>query len=228
PARSYSSLTAGRPGIIYLMEAGAAGGRGAGGGGGSTLSKYDLKTRKQDTLATGVASFDLSANGDKMLLRMGGAAGGRGGRGGDAAAAGPQFVIVAANAPVKAGEGALRLNNVEVHVDPIAEWKQMYHEVWRIERSYFYDPNLHGVNVADSEKEYEKYLDSLSSRNDLNYIFHDMLSEMTVGHLRGGGGNIPTAKTIPGGLLGEDYSIENGHYRIKKIYNGESWNPQLQ
>ncbi len=58
-------------------------------------------------------------------------------------------------------------------------------------RSYFYDPNLHGVNVADGEKEYEKYLDSLASRNDLNYIIHDMLSEMTVGHLRGGGGNIP-------------------------------------
>ena len=65
-------------------------------------------------------------------------------------------------------------------MDPIAEWKQMYHEVWRIERSYFYDPNLHGVNVADSEKEYEKYLDSLASRADLNYIFQDMLSEMTV------------------------------------------------
>ena len=48
----------------------------------------------------------------------------------------------------------------------------MYHEVWRIERSYFYDPNLHGVNSADGEKEYEKYLDSLGSRDDLNYIFH--------------------------------------------------------
>ena len=75
-----------------------------------------------------------------------------------------------------------------------AEWKQMYHEVWRIERSYFYDPNLHGVNVADAEKEYEKYLDSLGSRGDLNYIFHDMLSDITVGHLRGGGGNIPAGE----------------------------------
>ena len=104
----------------------------------------------------------------------------------------------------------------------------MYHEVWRIERSYFYDPNLHGVNTADAEKEYEKYLDSLGSRADLNYIIHDMLSEITVGHLRGGGGNIPLAKTIPGGLLGADYEIANGRYRFKKIYAGESWNPQLQ
>ncbi|MEI9973682.1 MAG: PDZ domain-containing protein [Ignavibacteriota bacterium] len=226
PARSYSNLVAGRAGFFYIVEP-ASGGRGAGGGG-STLSRYDLKARKLEKLADNVASFDLSANGEKMLLRMGGGAGGRGGgRGGDAAA-GPQFVIVSATAPVKAGEGGLRLNDVEVHVDPLAEWKQMYHEVWRIERSYFYDPNLHGVNVADAEKEYEKYLDSLGSRTDLNYIIHDMISDMTVGHLRGGGGNIPTARTVPGGLLGADYEIANGRYRLKHIYDGENWNPNLQ
>jgi tricorn protease len=228
PARGYQSLTAGKAGQLYIVEAGAAGGRGAGGGG-ATLSKYDLKTRKQETLSTGVAGFDLSANGEKMLLRLAaGGAGGRGGRGAAGAPAGPQYVIVPANAPVKTGEGALRLADVEVNVDPIAEWKQMYHEVWRIERSYFYDPNLHGVNVADSEKQYEKYLDSLGSRSDLNYIIHDMISEITVGHLRGGGGNLPQAKTVQGGLLGADYEIANGRYRFRRIYNGESWNPQLQ
>ena len=228
PARSYASLTSGRTGFLYIMEGagrGAAGGGAAGGG--ATLSRYDLKARKLEKLADGVGSFDLSANGDKMLLRMGGGGGGRGGRGGEAAP-GPQFVIVSAAAPVKAGEGALKLNDVEVHVDPIAEWKQMYHEVWRIERSYFYDPNLHGVNVADAEKEYEKYLDSLGSRTDLNYLIHDMISDMTVGHLRGGGGNIPTARAVSGGLLGADYEISNGRYRFKRIYTGESWNPNLQ
>ncbi len=229
PARNYTTLTSGRAGVIFLVEAGAGGGRGAGGGG-STLVRFDLKTRRSENLAAGVGSFDLSANGDKMLLRMGGGGGGRGGRGAaaGATAAGPQFVIVSSSAPVKAGDGALRLSDVEVKVDPIAEWKQMYHEVWRIEKSYFYDPNLHGVNVADQEKSYEKYLDSLSSRNDLNYILHDMLSEMTVGHLRGGGGNIPAAHVIPGGLLGADFEVSNNRYRIKRIYSGESWNPQLQ
>ena len=224
PARNYGGLATGRAGIVFVTEAGSGGGRG--GGGGATLVRFDLKTRKTETLATGVAAFDLSANGDRMLLRMGGGAGGRGGRGG--AATPPPFVIVSSSAPVKPGEGALKLTEVEALVDPVAEWKQMYHEVWRIERSYFYDPNLHGVNVADQEKTYEKYLDSLSSRADLNYIFHDMLSEMTVGHLRGGGGNIPTARAIPGGLLGADYEIVNNRYRIRRIYTGENWNPELQ
>jgi tricorn protease len=229
PARNYRELEAGRAGVIYVTEAGGAGGRGGAGGGGSTLSKFDLKTRRAEKLADNVASFDLSANGEKMLLRMGGAGGGgRGGRGGAGAEAGPQYVIVSALAPVKAGEGALRMADMEVNIDPVAEWKQMYHEVWRIERSYFYDPNLHGVNAADGEKEYEKYIDSLSSRADLNYIFKELLSEFTVGHLRGGGGTIPEPRRVQGGLLGADYEIVNGHYRIKKIYTGESWNPQMR
>ncbi len=230
PNRTYLGLEAGRAGILFALEPGASGGGGRGGpggGGGATLTRFDLKTRKSEKLADGVGSFDLSANGDKMLLRLGGAGGaGRGPAAGPAPV--PTYVIVPSATPVKAGEGALKLAGIEVNVDPIAEWKQMYHEVWRIERSYFYDPNLHGVNTADSEKEYEKYLDSLSSRSDLNYIFKDMLSEMTSGHLRGGGGNIPLARTVPGGLLGADYEIANGHYRFKKIYVGESWNPQLQ
>jgi tricorn protease len=227
PARAYTSLTTGRAGILYLTEPGTTGGRGFGGGG-SVLSRFDLKTRKTEKLAEAVAGFDLSANGDKMLLRMG-SPGGRGGRGGPAGPAPvPQYVIVPANAPVKPGEGALKVADLEVNVDPMAEWKQMYHEAWRIEKSYFYDPNLHGVNTADAEKKYEKYLDALSSRADLNYLFHDMLSDITSGHLRGNGGTIPAAKTVPGGLLGADYEISNGRYRFKKIYAGESWNPQLQ
>ena len=119
PARSYGSLATGRAGVVFVTEAGA-GGRG---GGGTSLVRFDLKTRKTETLASGVASFDLSANGDKMLLRTGGGAGGRGGRGG--AAAGPQFVIVSSATPVKAGEGALKLTDVEAMVDPVAEWKQV-------------------------------------------------------------------------------------------------------
>jgi len=230
PARNYTGLATGRAGILFLMEPGTAGGGGRGfGGGGATLNRFDLKTRKTEKLADGVGSFELSANGDKMLLRMGGGGGGRGGRGAAGATpAAPQYVIVASNAPVRPGEGALRVSDLELKVDPMAEWKQMYNEVWRIEKSYFYDPNLHGVNTADAEKEYEKYLNAAASRADLNYLFRDMLSDITSGHLRGNGGTIPTARSVPGGLLGSDYEVANGRYRFKKIYVGESWDPQIQ
>jgi tricorn protease len=229
PAASYQGLVAGKAGFFYLLEAA---GRGAGrgqGGGGVAVVRYDLKQRKSERLAQGVSDFDLSANGEKMLLRMGGG-GGRGGPdgAGEGGPAAPQYVIVSATAPVKPNEGVLRLSDMQVKVDPRAEWKQMYHEVWRIERSYFYDPNLHGVNAAAAEKEYEPYLEGLSSRSDLNYVFQEMLGEFSVGHLRGGGGTMPRPNTVPGGLLGADYEIANGRYRFKKIYSGESWNPQLR
>ncbi len=224
PARALQALEAGKTGVIYIIEAGRGGPFGPGAGG--TLSKFDLKTRKLEKLADGVAGFDLSANGEKMLLRV--VRGGEGGPRPGGPPTPPEYVIASASAPLKPGEGVLHLSDVEVKVDPVAEWKQMYHEAWRIEKSYFYDPNLHGVNAADGEKEFEKYLDSLSSRSDLNYIFHEMLSEITSGHLRGGGGNIPEAKKVAGGLLGADYEIVNGRYRFKTIYTAESWNPQLR
>ncbi|HEY2014998.1 MAG TPA: protease, partial [Bryobacteraceae bacterium] len=164
PPKSYVDLVAGKAGQIYLMETAGRGQFGSG----ATLSKYDLKTRKLDKLADSVAGFDLSANGEKMLLRMGGG-GGRGGRGGaPGAPAGPQFVIVSATAPVKPGEGAIRLADVQVNVDPVAEWKQMYHEVWRIERDFFYDPHFHGLDLAKAEPAFAPYMSRITSRNDLS------------------------------------------------------------
>lgn len=214
PARDYTSLASGKAGQIYLLES-IPNDLQAAGQSGDVLSKFDLKTRKVEKLAEGVSAFDLSANGEKILLGM---------RRGTAV----QWSIVPANAPVKAGEGTLRLAAMEVKVDPIAEWKQMYREVWRIERSYFYDPNLHGLDANAEEKKYEPYLGSLTSRDDLNYIFQEMLGNITSSHLRGGGGTVPRGKTVPGGLLGADYEIVNGKYRLRKIYTGESWNPQLR
>ena len=129
-------------------------------------------------------------------------------------------MIVPANAPIKPGEGTVSLADLQVRIDPAAEWNQMYHEVWRVERSYFYDPNFHGVNTVEEEKRLEPYVQSIASRSDLNYIFQEMLSGFSVGHLRGTGGAIPEAKRVPGGLLGADYTIENGHYCLAKILVG--------
>jgi tricorn protease len=198
PARDYQLLRTGKPGLIYLAEDvdQDPASRGA------VLSKFDLKTRKLEKLADNVESFDLSANGEKMLLNLAGSSE----RGG---APGP-WVIVSAIAPLKAGEGVLKLTGMEVTVDPRAEWKQMYREVWRIERSYFYDPALHGYDSKAAEKAYEPLLETLASREDLNYIFQEMLAEITSSHLRGGGGSVPRGKTVPGGLLGADFEIADG------------------
>ena len=60
---------------------------------------------------------------------------------------------------------------MEVCVDPRAEWKQMYHEVWRIERDFLYDPHYHGLDLAAAEKFYAPFLENIACRDDLNYLF---------------------------------------------------------
>ncbi len=117
---------------------------------------------------------------------------------------------------------------MEVRVDPLMEWKQMYHEGFRLERDFFYDPGFHGYDLKAAEKRYEPYLEGLGSRADLNYLFEESLGGMTVGHLRVGGGDFADVKRVQGGLLGADYTVENGRYRFARIYDGENWNPQLR
>jgi tricorn protease len=220
PARNYVSLDTGKTGILFLEEAplmsymtGPSEGR--------ILQMFDLKTRKTERIRENINGFWLSANGEKMLCRQQQqffiAAAGRG-------PAGP-----AAGAAGAAGAGGpLRLDTMEVYVDPRAEWEHMYHQAWRAERDFFYDPGLHGVNREAMEKKYEPYLVNLACRDDLNYVFEEMLGEMSVGHMFVGGGDRPEVKRVPGGLLGADYTVENGRYRFARVYNGENWNPSLR
>jgi tricorn protease len=107
-------------------------------------------------------------------------------------------------------------------------WRQIYDETWRIERDFFYDPNHHGLDLDKAKKRYAPYLDGIASRDELTYLFEEALGELTVGHMFVGGGDRPEAKKVKGGLLGADYSLENGRYRVARVYDGENWNPGLQ
>jgi tricorn protease len=219
PPSAYTALSAGLKGSIYFLERPASEGFGEHG---ATLSRWTLEDKKTEKLAEHVQGFELSADGEKMLLAVGhGSEDGDGGGGGQ-----PTWVIAAANAPLKPGDGVLTLGDMKVRVNPPEEWAQMYHEAWRIERAYFYDPNFHGTDTQADEHHFEPYVASIASRADLNYIFQEMLGAFSVGHLRGNGGVIPEAKKVPGGLLGADYEIKDDHYCLKKIYTGGLFNPR--
>jgi tricorn protease len=104
----------------------------------------------------------------------------------------------------------------------------MFHEIWRSERDFFYDPGAHGLDLKAAEKQYEPYVSAIAHRSDLTYLLREMLNQLTVGHMFINGGDQPRPNFVSGGLLGADYKIENGRYRFAKVYNGESWNPQLR
>ena len=207
PAREYVALEGGKSGVLYVAELVEAPGSPRS----TIIHKFDLKTRKTEKFLEGVRAFVVSFNGEKMLYREG-----------------DRWAITATAAPPKPGEGTLKTDAIDVRVDPKAEWAQMYREVWRIERDFFYDPNHHGLDLDAAAKVYEPFLASLAHRADLNYLFSEMLGELTVGHLFVAGGAMPETKHVSGGLLGADYRIENGRYRFTRVYNGENWNPQLK
>ena len=212
PARNYAGMTSGKAGILYLIESPPSG---VLPGGGAILHKFELEKRKTDKVLDGITAFALSANGEKMLYRLGGGQS-------------ISWFIVPTATPVKPGEGALKLEELEVYVDPKAEWRQMYAEAWRIQRDFMYDPNLHGLDLKAAEAQYRPYLDSLGHRGDLNYLFTEMLGQTVLGHTFISGGDLPEPPKTKGGLLGADYRIENGRYRFARVYNGENWNPQLR
>jgi tricorn protease len=226
PARRYVGLQVGKAGNLFALEAPAPA---PGVPPGMTVHRHDLKQRRSDVIASGVRFFEVSANGEKALTAQGDRwtiqtlrplAPAGAGPGGPPAAAAP-----AAGGP---GTFALRTETIEVRSDPQVEWKQMFYDAWRIQREFFYDPNLHGLDLQAAIKKYEPYLESVMSRRDLNYVFADMMGEITVGHLGVGGGDVPDTKTIATGLLGADYRIENGRYRFSRIYDGENWNQDLR
>ncbi len=208
PPKRYEGLMAGKEGQLLLPSGPIVSGAGPPA---LEVSRFDLEKRKVEPFVEGVSFITVSADGSKALYLMG-----------------SSWCIAPTAAPAKPGKGKLDMSGLRVWVDPRAEWRQMYHEVWRIERDFFYDPNFHGLDLAAAEKAYAPYLDGIASRGDLNVLFREMTGNLSVGHTFVAGGTMPEVERVPVGLLGADYTIENGRYRFAHILNGENWNPDLQ
>ena len=202
-AANITGLEAGEPGVLFFVRVAD---------GAAALHRYDLAKRKDDTFLPGVGGVAISADGKKMLYALQGA-----------------FFIAGTAAPPGATAQRLNTADIEVRIEPRAEWTQIFDEAWRINRDYFYAPNMHGVNWADARKKYAPFLADAVTKADVNRVTQWMMSELSVGHHRGGGGDrLTAARNVPGGLLGADYAVANGRYRFSKIYGGLNWNPQLR
>jgi len=215
PARNYGGLANGKAGVVYLAE-GSPFGRPSDENGGSGIRdiwRFTLEKRKPEVVLSDVDVFSVSFDGSKVLYARKGV-----------------VCAIAAADDLKPGDNApgkpINLGNLDTVIDPRAEWRQIYHETWRIERDFLYDPHTHGLNIPKIEAKYKPYLDGLASRSEFTYLSTEMLGEITIGHMFLGGPHPPDIgpKT---GLLGADYTAENGRYRIAKILGGENWTPGL-
>jgi tricorn protease len=211
PPGNYRNLQAGAAGQIYYLAGpsetafGPAAGR-------STLHQYDLNKRKDDAFLADVSNYWLSGDKKKLLY-----------------ATRDSWGIVALAPKPQPGQGKINLDAIEVRIDPRAEWAQIFHEAWRINRDYFYAANMHGADWNAMRQKYAVFLPHLATRSDLNRVMQWMFSELAVGHHRVGGGDfLNQPQNVPGGLLGADFEIANGRYRFQKVYGGLNWNPELR
>jgi tricorn protease len=130
-------------------------------------------------------------------------------------------------APPAANAGRLT-TNLRMLVDPRAEFKQMFTEGWRNQKEYLYVSNLHGADYVKTKAMYEPMLSHVAHRADFTYLLDMLGAEIAVGHSYVSGGDFPEVPQVNVGLLGADFAIDNGRYRIRKIYTGENWNPELR
>jgi tricorn protease len=219
PDRPYSALRAGAAGTVFYLEPAA-----ARGGGGGTLNRYRLSDRKTAPFVTGVSDFVLSADGRKLLYRAGGGGGAR--RATGPASAGLFLVDADRTAPA-AGTGRLDAT-LRMYLDPKEEFKQIFNEGWRNQRDYLYVPNLHGTDWPRMRQMYGAMLPFVNHRADLNYLLDTMGSEIAIGHSYVRGGDMPELPATVGGLLGADFAVENGRTKVTRVFDTESWNPDLR
>ncbi|MAG55019.1 MAG: peptidase S41 [Planctomycetes bacterium] len=202
---AYRDLIAGSKGQVYYI-------RSAPNSDSVKLFRYDLDARKEETIAPSVRTFRLSANKKKLLVRDGGG-----------------WAIVKAAANAKVSSKRLATSRIQVRIEPLAEWRQIYDEAWRINRDWFYDPGFHGANWDKMRDKYASFLPHLKTRSDLNRVIRWMCSELAVGHHRvGGGDHVHKTDRVGGGLLGTDLEIAEGRYRFATVYGGVNWNPGLR
>ena len=174
------------------------------------LAYFDLKERKEETILDDVDSFQVTADHKKLLV-----------------ARKEQYAIVEPRKDQKF-EKPLALDKLEMRVDPKAEWRQIFTEAWRLNRDFFYDPAIHGLDWAALRTQYGRLLDDAVTRWDVNFVIGELIGELNASHTYRGGGDTENPRSRAVGMLGIDWSLENGAYRIRAIVRGAPWDHQAR
>jgi tricorn protease len=173
----------------------------------TTLKVFSMKDRKETNLAEGIRGYVLSEDGSKVLV-----------------AQGPAFNLLDAAPGGERNKKVVATTGLQVDRVPAEEWEQIFEEVWRRYRDWFYVPNMHGYDWAALRQQYKPLLQYVAHRSDLNYVISEMISELTVQHayVEGGDYEIPPRPRVA--LPGARFDVDraSGRYRISKIFEGHN------
>ncbi len=178
--------------------------RGAEGKPSIRLYDVDDDEPEEKTVVEGADDFVLSADGKRIGYTLGGK---------------PQLADLSADAKGKPVVTA----GMTVEIDPRSEWRQVFTDAWRIQRDFFYDANMHGVDWAGVKEQYLPMLEDAVTRSDVSYVIREMISELNVGHAYYWGGDSEKEPEESIGLLGVDWELAGDRYRVARILGGAPW-----
>ncbi|HVE72556.1 MAG TPA: PDZ domain-containing protein [Thermoanaerobaculia bacterium] len=197
----YNTLTPLANGILYIK----------GDDDERSLKLYNIDDRKEETILESLRGYDISPNNEKIIARIG-----------------PNFSIISPKTGQKPAESLLKLDTMEMKIDPRAEWQQEFTDAWRILRDWFYDPNMHGLDWNGIREKYGQLLPFVAHRGDLDYILGEVAGELNAGHVYVGAPAESNPKRVDNGLLGAEIVADSGVFRIAKIYPGENWHESFR
>jgi tricorn protease len=208
---NYRSLAVGKDGRLYYVRAVQAGASvlppDAEQAEGNALVRFDFDEREAADVLDGITDFGISEAGGHMLIER------------------ADGSLAVAEIGDEIEPEALDLGGVRLRIDPAAEWAQIFDEAWRMEREFFYADNLHGLDWQSIYDRYRPLVDHVGRREDLNALMVEMIAELQVGHNRVGGGDVYAGDSAATGLLGANFAIADGRYRVAHVYTGGAWNP---
>jgi tricorn protease len=180
-------------------------------GGPLTLRTLAIDGDKPEDVAGGITAYALSTDGNKLLLRSGN-----------------DWAIVDAKPGQDVSKSKLDLSRLQLKIEPRTEWSQMYVDAWRILRDWFYDPGMYGgIERWNAIRDrYAPLAAAATTREDFNYVLHEIAGEANAGHVyveRGASASAEVERK-PGGLLGAEFAADgSGYFRIARIFRGENW-----
>lgn len=202
PPGNYGSLSALPTGLLYIKADGDE----------QSLRLYNIDDRKEETVLEDLRGYDLSASGEKILVSLGR----------------NNYAIVNPKAGQKTADTVLRLDSMQMKIDPKAEWAQEYTDAWRILRDWFYDPAMHGLDWNAIRAKYGQLVPYVAHRADLDYILGEVAGEMNAGHVYVGSPSDINTPRVENGLLGAEIVADGGSFKIQHIFPGENWHESFR
>ena len=206
---NYAGLSAGDDRVFYVRTGAQFYGRG--GDVPTEVRTFSFDDRETATLAAGAGGYAVSGDGGKVLV-----------------AAGGRYELHAAS-----GEGdpeTVSTDGLVVDRAPAEEWAQIFDEVWRRFRDFFYVENMHGYDWPALREQYRPWLEHVAHRSDLNYVIGEMVAELNVSHAYVAGGDWETPDRPEVALPGAVFELDGaaGRYRLAEIFAGHNEEPRYR